>query len=410
MIIAYQYRWYPNNEQKYYLAQASGCAKLVYNIGVAEVIKQNKEYHEAPIDQKPKLKAVNWQQIDKQVNELKKTEKYSFLGNAPAMALQYSIQNFGTAQKNYFDSRTGKRKGEKIGQPKFKKFDKDGVQKISFAAGGSGPVKEGDLTKSGKQKKFNAGNCYLKNGQVKIPGMSLGALNIHWHRPLPEDSRLKEVHLSKNLVGHYYISLVVETSIGPNRKPTGKAIGGDLGLEHYLITSDGLKYDLPKEKLKKLSKKQRKIQSKQSKAKNGSRRQKKYKEKNRKVFNKISNIKNNSLHKLTKKLVQENDIICIEDLAIKSMMQNKRYAAAIYQQSWGEFGRQLEYKAKNSGVKLIRVNRYFPSSQICHHCDTKNSQMKDTRLRELHCTSCGTRSDRDINAAKNILAEGLRSI
>jgi putative transposase len=411
MILSYQYRWYPTEGQKKWLACASGCSKLVYNIGVKLNGEATARYWECirnGIEPGNDTKLISRYDLQKYVSQLKKTEEYAFLNDAPHNALNYAIKNFGVAQKNYFDSLSGKRKGEKLGKPKAKKFDKDGIQKISFAAGGTGPVDEGELTKSGKPKIFNPGDCYIKDGQLKIPGISRGALNIQWHRPLPADAKLKEVHVSKNLVGAYYIALVIETEIKPNRTPTGKSVGVDLGIADYAITSDGEKHNLP-ETLKKLHKKVKKLSSKLSKAKNGSKRQKKLKKSRRKTQNRIANIKNNALNCLSKKLVIENDIICTENLAVKQMLSNKRYAPAIHKLSWGEFSRQLRYKAENSGVKLIAINRYFASSPICNKCNNKNQHMNDTRNRILTCTHCGHTDDRDINAAKNILREGLRS-
>lgn len=411
MIMSYQFRWYPTEDQKAYLAQASGCAKVVYNLGVAANLEASKIYYECIKSGNPipkEAKAISANELDRRVVQLKRTERYRYLADAPAMALNYAIRNFGEAQDNYFNSLSGERKGEKVGKPKFKKFPKDGIQKISFAAGGSGPVAEGELTRSGKPKKFNPGNCYLKNGKLKIPGIDRNALNIHWHRPIPVDSRLLEVHLLKNLVDQYFVTLVMEV---PNleRKPTGKSVGLDQGIKDYLITSEEEKINLPA-KLNGLHKKVKKLSSKFSKAKDGSKRQKKLKQSRRKVLNKIRNIQLNTLHEITSKLVKEHDIICIEDLDVKSMLKNKRYAPAIHKLAWGEFRRQLKYKAENSGVKLIEIDRYYASSQICNKCKMKNTQMKDPRNRVLKCTCCGHTEDRDINAAKNILEEGLRLV
>lgn len=385
MILAHEYRCYPTEDEKQFIAQTSGACKVVYNIAVAANKEATAKYwahieaggtkKNIPDDAKP----VSWQQISNQVTQLKKTERYAFLNESPQNAQAKAIKNYGTAQTNRIDGRAK--------APRFKHFDKDARQVVSFTAGGA--------------------NIIYRNGKLKLPGMK-DSFNIHWHRPLPADAKIKEATIKRNLIGHYYISICFETNILPEPNNTTGSIGIDLGIKDYAICSNGEVFNLPS-KLNGLYKKVKKLSSKFSKAKNGSKRQKKLKQSRRKVNQKIDNIKSNALHEISNKLVKENDFIAIEDLAVKEMQGNKRFAPEIQKQSWGEFRRLLKYKAEKFGVILVPVYRYFASSQTCSSCGKINKQMKNVKERRMIC-SCGANHDRDVNAAINILTKGLPSI
>jgi putative transposase len=368
--LAYQYRFFPDNDQKAQLANEFGCARFVWNWA---------------LDQKKscwkngKLN-VSYEEISKEFTQLRNATGFEFLKIPARTTSTNKLRDLDQAFSNFYNSRTRKRKGELIGKPKFKNID--------------------------SKKSIRYRDVFLKNKQLKIP--KLGKyINIKWHRDLPVDARILSATISQNLIGGYYISICFESNISNILEVNSNQIGLDLGIKNYVVDSNGDKRNLPS-KLKQLDKKLKKLSSKFSKAKNGSKRQKKLKHRKRRCQNKINNIKKNFIHELTTEIVKLNQLICIETLKIKQMQKNRSYAPKIQVQSWGEFYRCLKYKAVKFGRVVVEVDQYYASSKICNSCGYKNTELIGTKDRSWICPVCETNHDRDINAAINIRNEGIK--
>ena len=370
-ILAYQYRFYPNEEQKQQLDIEFNAARKIYNWGLG--LKKS-TYETDGV-------SLNKNAISCRLTQLKKEN--TNWRNASDSVLRRSLAHMDDAFQNFFKSATGKRKGERVGFPKFK--HKDVKKAIEYSA----------QTKS---------DVVLRNGKLKVP--KIGFINIHWSRPLPADARLLKANVS--LVSNkYLISITFETNISANLEPNTNCVGIDMGIKTFATTSDGEMIELPSV-LKKLTGRLRRTQSRSSKAKNGSKRQKKLAKKKQRVQAKINNIKTDFIHKITTQLVKINGFVFVEGLNIKQMLQHKGYASAIQQQSWGEFFRCLKYKAEKFNRVYLPIGKYFASSQLCSACGKKNLSIKgSTRIRQWKC-SCGASHDRDVNAAINIKHEGFR--
>lgn len=239
---------------------------------------------------------------------------------------------------------------------------------------------------------------------IKLPKLKT-LVRIKQHRQIPEDGKIKSATISKSPSGKYYISILVEQEIKELPK-NDFAVGIDLGLTDFAITSDGIKYSNPKW-LRKQENKIKKLQRDLSRKKKGSKNRNKTRIKLAKSHEKIANQRKDFLHKLSSELINENQVICLEDLQVKNMLQNHKLAKAINEVSWYEFRRQLEYKAKWYGRTISFVDKYYPSSQICSNCGN-NTGKKPLDIREFDCPYCGKHHDRDINASINILNEGIK--
>ena len=225
------------------------------------------------------------------------------------------------------------------------------------------------------------------------------------HRPI--EGKLKTVAITKNCCEQYYASILVEDGKEqPESSIEGKAIGIDLGLTHFAITSDGSKFDNPKW-LKKHEHNLKIKQQQLSRKQKGSNNRNKARNKVAKVHNKISNCRSDYNHKLSRRIVDENQVICVENLNVKGMVKNHKLSKAISQVGWGQFCTMLKYKAEQEGKIYQEVDRFFPSSKTCNVCLNQVSNLT-LDLRSWECSSCHTLHDRDINAAINIRDEGLR--
>ena len=367
----YKYRIYPTEEQKVIFSKHFGCCRFVYNY----FLNREKEFYlnnKEDIESK-RIKGHNTAFDNQKVlTQMKKQEEFSWLKEVGSHSLGITLKNLEIAYNNFFKKRA-----------KFPKFKK----------------------KSHYQS-YNIDNLtlYIEEGRVYIPKIKDGVKIIE-HRPL--EGKILNGTISKTADEKYFISITVEKEIEELPVETNK-IGLDLGIKDFAVISNGTKISNPhfkKKEVKKLKKLQRALSRKQK----NSRRREKCRIKLARKQNKIVNKKNDFLHKLSSKLINENQVICLEDLNVKGMVKNHRLAESISECSWFEFVRQLEYKAKWYGRTVVKIDRFFPSSKTCSNCGfiKDNLTLKE---REWTCPKCGAELDRDLNASKNILKQGLNSL
>jgi putative transposase len=361
MLRALKIRIYPTESQKQHLAQAFGCVRWVWN---QSLVTMSQTYKETG-------KGISALTMKKQIPVWKK--EHEWLKECYSQCLQQSLLNLSQAFINFFDGRAG--------YPTFK-------------------------TRPSRQSLQYPQNVkVLSDNEIKFPG-NLGVVKAKIHRDIK--GALKTVTLSKMADGRYYASLLIENdNPQPVASSDGKAIGIDLGLIDFAVTSDGSKYQNPKHLSKRerlLLRKQRQLSRKKDKTTN---KRRKAKLTVAKVHSKISRVREDFLHKLSRKIVNENQVIVVENLAVKNMVKNHNLAKSISDAGWGMFCTLLKYKAESEGKIYLEIDRFFPSSHLC--CETLLPIPKmDLSRRMFDCPHCGKRHDRDINAAINIRNEGLR--
>ena len=356
---AYRFRFYPDQQQEKLLAQTFGCVRFVYN----SILRYRTDAY-AQTQEKIGYTAAN-----ARLTAIKKLPESLFLNGVSSVPLQQCLRNQQTAFKNFFEGRAK--------YPVFKS------------------------KKHRQSAEFTYRAFTFKNGELKLAKCDK-PLDIRWSRTLPSDPTT--ITVSKDQAGRYFVSCLCE--FDPTLLPvTDKKVGIDVGIKDLFITSDGFKSGNPRHTAKyaaKLAKYQRRLAKKQLGGKN----RLKAKRKVARIHAKISDCRSDSLHKLSHRLVNENQVICAENLAVKNMIKNPKLAKPIADASWGEFTRQLAYKANWAGRTYVEIDRFFPSSKRCSCCGfVKDKLLLD--VRSWQCPECGTTHDRDLNAARNVLAAGL---
>ncbi|MET8134995.1 RNA-guided endonuclease TnpB family protein [Streptomyces sp. NPDC005251] len=374
MQLRYAFRLYPQPGQRLALARAFGCARVVYNDAV-------RAREDARAAGEPFPKAAELSQ--KLITQAKRTPGRSWLGEVSAVVLQQSLRDAESAYRNFFASLKGERKGAETGAPRFKSR-KDSRQSIRFTA--------------------NARWSVTGSGRLDLP--KIGAVKVKWSRTLP--ARPSSVTVIKDAAGRYFASFVVDTDPAADaaRMPdTDRTVGIDLGLTHFAVLSDGTKIDSPRF-LRRAEKKLKKAQRELSRKQKGSRNRAKARLKVARAHAKVADARHEFLHRLSTKLIRENQAIGVEDLAVKGLART-RLAKSVHDAGWAQFVHMLEYKAARYGRTLVKIGRFEPTSQTCSACGVKDGP-KPLHIREWTCTACGTLHDRDHNAAINVkTAAGL---
>jgi putative transposase len=358
---AYKYRFHPTPEQADQLTRTFGCVRYVYNRALAE---RSRAWTQ-------EQRRISYAESDKMLTGWKRDPDTSWLIEPSKGPLQAALRNLQGAFDKFWRKQAG--------YPQFKKKGKSKDSATYFA------------------------NCFTyRNGQIKLAKQA-EPLNICWSRPLPEGAQPSQVTVSKDSSGRYHVSVLVEDTI-TEHTPTDAVLGVDAGITSLYTLSTGEKIRNPRHEKKdraRLAKAQRVLSKKQK----GSVNRAKARLKVARIHARIVDRRRDHLHKLSTRLVRENQVIAIEDLSVRNMVRNRSLARAVSDASWSRFRSMLEYKADWYGRSVVAVDRFYPSSKTCSVCGRINDSMP-LHVREWQCP-CGAVHDRDTNAAKNIQAAGL---
>ncbi|MEU1327210.1 RNA-guided endonuclease InsQ/TnpB family protein [Streptomyces microflavus] len=371
MQLRYNFRVYPTSGQRAALARTFGCARVVYN----DALRIRKDAHAAkvPFPRSGELSKTL-------ITQAKRTPERAWLVNAPVGVMQQALRDLDAAYRNFFDSMSGKRKGPKVGEPRFRS-KRDNRQVARY-------------TKS---------DCFrvLPNGKLRLP--KVGDVSVRWSRKLP--SAPSSVTVIKDAAGRYFVSFVIQTDPSEVLPEADGEVGIDLGLTHFAVLSDGRKVAAPK-LFRRAEKRLRKAQQSLSRKAKGSSNRKKAVVKVARAHARTTNARRDFHHKLSTTIIRENQAVYVEDLAVSGLGRT-RLAKSVHDAGWSTFVGMLKYKATRYGRTFARVDRFFPSSQLCSACGFKDGP-KPLKVRTWTCLNCGAVHDRDFNAARNIKTEGRK--
>ena len=368
MLKAYKYKLIPNQEQMETLSKHFGCVRFIYNWGLDMKIKTHKENG----------KSIGYVQLAKELTFLKQHKEFEWLNECSSASLQQSLRNLETAFSNFF------KKNAKYPKFKSKKYSRDSVKFMQHV------------------------NFDFRDWTVKLP--KIGKINLCKNRAFNQATcKQGTCTVSRDHCGTYWCVVTVDDlQEMPSKAEISKdsSVGIDLGIKYYAILSDGRKFSNPKH-LENAKKRLAHLQKVFARKENGSKNYEKMRIKVAKCHRKIANKRNDYLHNLSSYLVNNYKTICLEDLNVNGMQKNHHLARAIQDASWGEFTRQLQYKSDWNGDNIIYIGRFEPSSKTCSVCGYVNHDLKLSD-RKWTCPKCGTKHDRDINAAINIKEMALK--
>ncbi|MEV5085457.1 RNA-guided endonuclease TnpB family protein [Streptomyces sp. NPDC056159] len=368
MQLRYNFRLTPTSGQRIALAKAFGCARVVYN----DALRVRQEAHVAGL---PYIKDTD---LQKQViTAAKRTPERAWLGEVSSVVLVQALADLHTAYRNFFASITRRRKGPKVAPPRLRSR-KDNRQAIR-------------LTRNGFSIRPN-GRLYVAK---------VGEIPVRWSRELP--SAPSSVTVVKDAAGRYFASFVVQTDSSEVLPKTTCEVGVDLGLTHFAVLSDGRKVSSPKY-LRRAERRLRKAQQALSRKQKGSSNRKKAVARVARLHARVADARRDHHHKLSTQLIRESQAVYVEDLSVKGLART-RLAKSVHDAGWAQFVTMLEYKAQRYGRTFAKVDRWLPSSQTCHVCGVIDGP-KPLIVREWTCGGCQTIHDRDVNAARIILAAG----
>ncbi|WP_445520788.1 RNA-guided endonuclease InsQ/TnpB family protein [Streptomyces sp. NEAU-174] len=360
---AYRYRFYPTDAQAVELSRTFGCVRKVYNMALAArteawTLRQER---------------INYNATSAMLTAWKKTEELAFLNDVSSVPLQQTLRHLQAAFTAFFAQRSK--------YPRFK-----------------------SRKKSRKSAEYTSSAFRFRDGKLTLAKMAQ-PLDIVWSRPLPEGALPSTVTVSQDAAGRWFVSLLVEDPAVQPLPAGGSAVGIDAGLGHLLTLSTGEKITNPRHERRDRARLARAQRDLARKARGDGANRAKARRKVAKVYARITDRRRDHLHKLTTRLVRENQTLVIEDLTVRNMLSNGKLSRAISDAAWSQFRSMLEYKAAWYGREVIAVDRWFPSSKLCSVCGTLRGRLP-LGVRTWTC-DCGTTHDRDVNAAKNLLAAGL---
>ncbi|MFF3617211.1 RNA-guided endonuclease InsQ/TnpB family protein [Streptomyces sp. NPDC002580] len=369
MQLRYTFRIEPGPGQRSALARAFGCARVVYNDALRA--RETARAQGLPFPKTGDLSKLL-------ITDAKQTSERVWLGEVSAVVLQQALRDLDSAYRNFFDGLKGKR--PRMGAPRFKSR-RDSRQAVRFTA--------------------NARWSLTPGSKLRLP--KIGDVKVRWSRPLP--SAPSSVTVIKDAAGRYFASFVVQTDASEVPPETTGEVGIDLGLTHFAVLSDGRKITSPKF-FRRAEKKLRKAQQSLARKTKGSNNRRKAVVKVARAHARVADARRDFHHKLSTTIIRENQAVHVEDLAVKGLART-RLAKSVHDAGWAAFVGMLEYKAVRYGCTFTRVDRFFPSSQLCSACGVKDGP-KPLNVREWICRACGAVHDRDVNAARNIRTEGSK--
>ncbi len=369
MQLRYNYRLYPAPGQVQALARAFGCARVVFN----DALRARQDGHAAG------LPYVTDAELSARLTAAKATPERAWLGEVSAVILQQALADLNTAHRNFFASVTGKRKGPRVAPPRFRSR-KDRRQSIRFTR--------------------NARFSVTPGGLLRLP--KVGDVEVRWSRDLPAEP--SSVTVIRDAAGRHFASFVVDAGDEPLPE-AGAEVGIDLGLTYFAVLSDGRKVAAPRF-LRRAERKLRRLQKSLSRKARGSANREKARVRVARAHAKVADTRRDFHHKESTRVIRDSQAVYVEDLCVAGLGRT-RLAKSIHDAGWSAFTSMLEYKARKHGRTFGRIGRFEPTSQVCSACGVKDGP-KPLNVREWACLACGTVHDRDVNAARNIVALGRR--